>query len=159
MEFETEADCTEHETHPVKAEIEVTDTTFTECITELAADGGSHSTEKPQFCNKRFTTSTKLVHSRIHTGDRTYKCRMCDKAFSQSGHLNIHMRVHMGDKPYKCHMCDKAFSVSGSLNRHMRVHTGDKPYKCSLCNKRFSNSSTLQRHNRSYSHWYKTEFT
>jgi len=59
------------------------------------------------------------------------------------------MRVHSGEKPYKCHMCDKAFSVSGALNVHMRVHTGDKPYKCSLCNKRFSNSSNLHQHKRS----------
>jgi len=66
----------------------------------------------------------------------------------QSGTLNTHMRLHTGDKKYKCHMCDKAFSQSGNLNKHVRVYTGDKPYKCSLCDRSFSQSSHLQSHKR-----------
>jgi len=70
------------------------------------------------------------------------------KRFTRSGHLDRHSRIHSGEKPYKCHMCDNAFSQSGSLNVHMRIHTGDKPYKCSLCNKSFRDSGNLQTHKR-----------
>jgi len=50
---------------------------------------------------------------------------MCDKAFSLSATLNRHMRVHTGEKLYKCHMCDNAFSESGTIKHthespHMR---------------------------------------
>ena len=40
--------------------------------------------------------------------------------------------IHTGDKPYKCDVCDKAFSHSNNLQRHAMIHTGDKPYKCDV---------------------------
>ena len=36
-----------------------------------------------------------------------------------------------GDKPYKCDVCDKAFNESDILQSHYnyRIHTGNKPYQ------------------------------
>ena len=125
--------------------------------TEVSTEADSNDiTEHPRddkprpyvrtVCDKRFIRFVR--HSRIHKGEKPYRCQWCDKVFSQCENLNTHMRVHMGDKPYKCHLCDKAFSESGTLTNHMRVHTGEKPYKCSLCNKSFTSSSNLRSHTR-----------
>ena len=90
----------------------------------------------------------------VHSGEKPYKCHVCDMVFSRSGHLTRHMAVHSGEKPYKCHMCDKVFSRSRHLTRHIHVHSGEKPYKCLLCDRSFSHYSTLQTHEYNTPHYY-----
>ena len=61
---------------------------------------------------------------RTHTGDRTFACTTCSKAFSQSGNLVTHMRIHSGHRPYACTSCSKNVSQPTSLASHMRTHIG-----------------------------------
>ena len=85
---------------------------------------------------------------RAHTGEKPYKCNICDIQYSHKSALKLHMRVHTGEKPHKCNICDLQFSLRCTLKRHMRVHTGEKPYKCYICYLQFSLSCTLRRHMR-----------
>ena len=57
----------------------------------------------PSDHDKPFTASNSFViHQRIHSGDKPYKCYRCEKAF-------IYQRIHSGDKPCICNRCEKAF--------------------------------------------------
>ncbi|XP_064621572.1 B-cell lymphoma/leukemia 11A-like [Lineus longissimus] len=81
---------------------------------------------------------------------RNDTCEYCGKVFKNCSNLTVHRRSHTGEKPYKCELCQYACAQSSKLTRHMKTHgrLGKDVYRCKFCSMPFSVPSTLEKHMR-----------
>ena len=54
----------------------------------------------------------------IHSGERNYPCRFCDKRFSRRQDVRSHEKtVHIVDTEFKCIKCDQIFYSKKSVQK------------------------------------------
>ena len=58
-----------------------------------------------QLEHPQLTNDTALVAS---MGERFYKCVACNKVFASKASLVVHERIHTGSRPYRCVICSRA---------------------------------------------------
>lgn len=79
------------------------------------------------FCYS-FTQRCNLYeHRRMHTGERSLECPVCQKLFRYKSSLRVHVRTHSEEKPHGCNLCDKSFRQKFDLNKHLKKHRGKRP--------------------------------
>lgn len=113
----------------------------------------SNSNYCPFNCGMKFKNRAYvIIHTRIHTGSRPYKCTFegCTKRFITNGNLKSHMDYHIGKKEFRCDYkdCTKAFTQMSKLKEHGQLHLGRKPFNCTFqgCSKSFNYKWNLKSH-------------
>lgn len=130
------------------------------------------STHTCTVCHKNFANSRSLNgHMKIHTGlccissfiflfnlrsclsgEKRYKCEICDRCFTESSTRTKHMTTHNPVKQFQCETCTKCFSRKSTLAKHLKVHVEPKDklsdcepaQECPICLKNVT--SDLNRH-------------
>ncbi|XP_077455617.1 uncharacterized protein LOC144073555 [Stigmatopora argus] len=137
---------------------------------------GSKTFLQCAICNRTYKfMSQYIVHQRVHTGERPFKCPECKRGFSKKSNLNLHLKTHMKNSLKKeCPYCKIKFS-DDTYDSHMTMHTQvqeiddfnlnrvDSPVErpqaastpdrseskvCQYCRKSFKFQSALVRHER-----------
>ncbi|XP_069008601.1 zinc finger protein 585A [Embiotoca jacksoni] len=103
-----------------------------------------------RICSKNFTSPYKLSrHLVTHSGIRPYRCALCDKAFTQKGHLKVHeQRCRQSNRSSDCiqsevmhshqlrdecseNLTDRTdFNVNATTEQQETQHTGVGHYPC-----------------------------
>ncbi|KAF2353541.1 Zinc finger C2H2-type [Trinorchestia longiramus] len=129
-----------------------------------------------QYCNKKFSTKAYLiVHHKIHSGEKPFKCdkcsytavskdsvkkhvershgmmkplscNLCSKTFTYYSHKKAHMLRHYNLKPFNCELCARSFMLKRHLNDHMRMHEGNPSFRCELCDVAYVLPDSLRKH-------------
>ena len=131
----------------VKAEVNVK-------IENMEGNGyeAARNVHKCKHCHKSFTTQRYLqIHTRKHTGEKTYQCKVCKEQFSRIGQLMQHKKTHSDStlqmyeqsslvkREYECAVCNMLCPDIAHLKRHMFTHNkvNKVNHICKQCGKSF----------------------
>ncbi|XP_071786864.1 B-cell lymphoma/leukemia 11A-like isoform X1 [Asterias amurensis] len=95
---------------------------YSQRLRELAAAGPMMHPKKKGFHYPVFAPRFKSPFS-----PKVKACEFCGKTFKFQSNLIVHRRSHTGEKPYKCQLCDHACSQASKLKRHMKTHINKPP--------------------------------
>ncbi|TSR87298.1 Zinc finger and BTB domain-containing protein 38 [Bagarius yarrelli] len=84
------------------------------------------------------------------SGQRSYKCSVCKRAYVTLSSLKRHENVHSWQRAYPCHYCNKVFALAEYRTKHEIWHTGERRYQCIFCLETFLTYYILKNHQKSF---------
>ena len=102
-----------------------------------------------EFCDKQFQKKNYLKGhlAAVHGQGKEFICDECGDKFRTKAYYVIHRRIHTGERPYKCDKCEKNYRDASSLNTHkVRSHRMLPLINCTVCNRTFKTDKNLKNH-------------
>uniref|UniRef100_A0A0B7BG16 C2H2-type domain-containing protein n=1 Tax=Arion vulgaris TaxID=1028688 RepID=A0A0B7BG16_9EUPU len=99
-----------------------------------------------EICREHFGSFLELETHSVELHKR-YLCEHCRKSFTARPNRDRHVRYHTGERPYKCDLCDMAFFRGDDLKYHRTTrHPSAQPFICTRCSASFTWGRDLERH-------------
>ncbi|GAB1601358.1 uncharacterized protein LOC115217058 [Argonauta hians] len=65
--------------------------------------------------------SVEMLNTNEELSRNTHKCQFCAKLFSSANNLRRHVRIHTGEKPFACRVCQRKFAQSSTRSKHEKT--------------------------------------
>ena len=102
-----------------------TNTATSSPVSSISSKNSKKSYTKKSH-KKSKNTTTQAIGSKKDSLEqrRKYRCSVCPKGFTTSGHLARHNRIHTGEKNHACpyNDCKQRFSRQDNCLQHYRTH-------------------------------------
>ena len=97
---------------------------------------------------ENIVTEASSSTGQSRSGEKRYKCTVCEKSFKTKQYYRHHQRSHLFGPEWKCGSCEKSFTHKCILKQHeQQMHASNEDrILCPQCGKQFRSKPNLKQH-------------
>ncbi|XP_030346260.1 zinc finger protein 26-like [Strigops habroptila] len=82
----------------------------------------SHSQVQDDDAYRKYVENLKVTWPSNLSAFKTYRCQHCSYATTVHSNFRLHLELHTDERQFVCKECDRAFKTSNDLQKHSLIH-------------------------------------